>query len=69
MRRASERLSLGFEAFSEPEAQAHYFGPRASFAIGDVSLSAGYLAGFDDARADGQITPGAGDHARPASGA
>jgi hypothetical protein len=55
MWRTSERFSLGFEAFSEPEAQAHYLGPRASLAIGDVSLSAGYLAGIDDARADGQL--------------
>lgn len=55
MWRASQRLSLGVEAFGEPEAQAHYVGPRASFAIGDVSLSAAYLAGIDDAHADGQL--------------
>ncbi len=55
MWRTSERLSLGFEAFGEPEAQTHYGGPRASFSIGDVSFSAAYLAGIDDARADGQL--------------
>jgi hypothetical protein len=53
--RASEVLTLGIEAFGEPEADAHYVGPRAGVRFGDVSVSVGYLAGFDDARADGQV--------------
>lgn len=55
MWRASEQWQFGGEAFGEPEAGAHYIGPRASLALGDVSLSLSYLAGFDDARAEGQF--------------
>lgn len=54
MWRANERWALGVEGFGEPEADAHYWGPRASFRFGEVSIAAGYLAGFDDAQADGQ---------------
>lgn len=55
MWRASERWQWGVEGFGEPEASAHYWGPRAALALGDVSLSLAYLAGFDEAQADGQL--------------
>lgn len=55
MWRANERWALSVEGFGEPEADAHYWGPRASFRFGEVSIAAGYLAGFDDAQADGQV--------------
>lgn len=52
---AGERLALGLEAFGEPEADAHYIGPRAEFDFGDVTLAGGYLFGAGDAQADGQL--------------
>ncbi len=52
---ANDALSLGVEAFAEPEADAYYVGPRAGWSFGDVTLSAAYLAGFDDAQADAQF--------------
>lgn len=55
MWRTSERWAFGFEGFGEPEAQAHYWGPRASARFGDSSIALGYLAGFDEAGADGQL--------------
>ena len=55
MWRAGERWSFGAEAFGEPEASAHYLGPRISAALGAITLSGAYLAGFDDARAAGQV--------------
>lgn len=55
MWRAGERWSFGAEAFGEPEAGAHYLGPRVSAMLGAVTLSGAYLAGFDDARAEGQF--------------
>jgi hypothetical protein len=53
--RASEALTLGLEAFGEPEADAHYIGPRAGVRFGDMNVSLGYLMGLDDAQADGQV--------------
>jgi hypothetical protein len=50
--RASERLSLGVEGFGE--GNAHYWGPRAEWKLGAASLAFGYLAGANDAAADGQ---------------
>jgi len=55
MWRTSERWAFGFEGFGEPKAQAHYWGPRASARFGDASIALGYLAGFDEASADGQL--------------
>ena len=55
MWRANETWQFGVEGFSEPEENAHYFGPRLGVAIGDAALSFGYLAGIDDAQADGQF--------------
>ena len=55
MWRASERWALGFEGFGEPKAQAHYWGPRASVNFGDASIAFAYLAGLDNAQADGQL--------------
>lgn len=52
---ASDTLSFGAELFGEPEIDATYFGPRAEFSFGHSTLSVGYLAGFDDASADGQL--------------
>jgi hypothetical protein len=51
----SDRWSLGVEGFGEPEAEAHYWGPRASLKLGEVSFAFGYLSGFDEASADGQF--------------
>lgn len=53
--RVDTRWSAGIEAFGEPDAQAHYWGPRATFSFGEASLALGYLVGFDDAEADGQF--------------
>lgn len=53
--RANDTWQFGVEAFSEPEADAHYIGPRAGLTLGDSTLSLGYLAGVDDAQADAQI--------------
>lgn len=58
MWRASDRFAIGLEAFGEPEADAHYVGPRATARVGDATVALGYLAGFDDARADAQIRLG-----------
>lgn len=58
MWRASERFSLGLEAYGEPDADAHYAGPRATLGLGNATIALGYLAGFDDAGADGQIRLG-----------
>lgn len=55
MWRPSERWALGVEGFGEPEARAHYWGPRASYSFGEASLALGYLAGLEDADADGQF--------------
>lgn len=52
---ATDSASLGFEAFGEPEARAHYAGPRGALRIGQATVSLAYLAGVDDAQADGQI--------------
>lgn len=53
--RASERWSFGVEGFGEPDAHAHYWGPRVGFRFGETSIALGYLAGLDDAQADGQL--------------
>ncbi|MGD9967661.1 MAG: hypothetical protein AB7T59_14155 [Hyphomonadaceae bacterium] len=55
MWRASDRWAFGVEGFGEPEAHAHYWGPRLSLGVGESSLALGYLAGFDEAEADGQF--------------
>lgn len=52
---ATDSFALGAELFGEPEIDAAYFGPRAEFSFGHSTLSVGYLAGFDDASADGQL--------------
>lgn len=52
---ASDALSFGVEAYGEPKIDAHYLGPRAAYKFGDATLSLGYLAGLDDANADGQF--------------
>jgi len=53
--RANDRFSFGVEAFGEPEIDAHYIGPRANMNLGNATLSIGYLVGYDEAAADGQI--------------
>lgn len=58
MWRTSDTFSIGAEAFGETEAEAHYVGPRAALRVGDATIALGYLAGYDDARADGQIRLG-----------
>jgi hypothetical protein len=58
MWRASREVSLGLEAYGEPDVNAHYVGPRATLRLADATLALGYLAGFDDARADGQVRLG-----------
>lgn len=58
MWKASEQFSIGAEAFGEPDADAHYFGPRATMRVGATTFALGYLAGFDDAQADSQIRLG-----------
>lgn len=55
MWRGSDRWAAGVEGFGEPEVQAHYWGPRANLYFGDVSIALAYLAGFDEADADGQL--------------
>ena len=55
MWRANDRWALGVEGFGEPEAHANYWGPRASLSLGEASIALAYLAGFDEAEADGQI--------------
>lgn len=58
MWRVSEQVSLGLEAFGETEVNAHYVGPRATFRIGSATIGLGYLAGYEDALADGQFRLG-----------
>lgn len=55
MWRTSDRWAFGVEGFGEPEARAHYWGPRASLRFGGASIALAYLAGFDEAQADGQF--------------
>jgi hypothetical protein len=55
MWRVSDRWQFGAEVFGEPEARAHYLGPRVALGLGNTSLSVAYLAGLDEARADGQF--------------
>lgn len=55
MWRVSEQWQVGVEGFGQPEAQAHYWGPRAGLTIGGATVSLAYLAGLDDAQADGQF--------------
>lgn len=52
--RASDAISLGLEGFGDDE-NAHYWGPRASLAFGDIALSGAYLFAAGDANADGQM--------------
>ncbi|MGE3928920.1 MAG: hypothetical protein AB7G05_02075 [Hyphomonadaceae bacterium] len=54
----NDRWDLGGEAFGEPEAGAHYIGPRAEIGFGHVGFSAAYLVGYDDAEAEGQLRLG-----------
>lgn len=58
MWRANDTWQFGVEGFSEPEENAHYFGPRAGVSLGDATLSVGYLAGIDEAQADAQVRIG-----------
>jgi hypothetical protein len=58
MWRTSEDISLGLEAFGEIDAEAHAVGPRATFRVGEATLGLGYLAGLDEAQADGQFRLG-----------
>jgi hypothetical protein len=58
MWRLSEQFSLGVEAFGETEVDAHYVGPRATLKLGNATIGFGYLAGYDDALADGQFRLG-----------
>lgn len=58
MWRVSEQFALGLEAFGETETDAHYVGPRATVRLGDATLALGYLAGDEDALADGQFRLG-----------
>lgn len=55
MWRASDRWAVGVEGFGEPEANAHYWGPHASVRFGEASIAASYLAGVDEAQANGQF--------------
>ena len=55
MWRASDRWAFGLEGFGEPEAHAHYWGPRATVRFGEASIALAYLAGLDEAQADGQF--------------
>lgn len=54
----SEGVALGLEAYGEPDVHAHYVGPRMTFRVGDATLALSYLAGLDDARANGQLRLG-----------
>lgn len=53
--RTSDRWAVGFEGFGEIEARAHYWGPRPNLSFGDASIALAYLAGLDEAEADGQF--------------
>lgn len=55
MWRTSDRWAVGFEGFGEPEARAHYWGPRASLNFAGASIALAYLAGLDEAEADVQF--------------
>jgi hypothetical protein len=54
----SETIALGFEGYGEPENEAHYWGPRGEFRLGEVKLAVGYIIGLDEARADSQFRVG-----------
>jgi hypothetical protein len=56
--RTSETFTIGTEVFGEPDGDAHYIGPRATARFGDATLALSYLAGYDDAAAEGQIRLG-----------
>lgn len=56
--RTSETFTLGAEVFGEPDADAHYFGPRVSTRAGHATFALSYLVGYDEAAADGQIRLG-----------
>lgn len=56
--RASETFTIGAEVFGEPDADAHYIGPRATARLGHTTVALSYLAGYDEAAADGQIRLG-----------
>jgi len=58
MWRMSDEFSLGLEAFGETEPNAHYIGPRATMKFGSATIGLGYLAGYEDAAADGQFRLG-----------
>jgi len=58
MWRGSERVSLGLEVYGEPDVAALYIGPRATVRLGAATVALGYLAGFDEARANGQFRVG-----------
>lgn len=56
MWRTSEQLQLGFEGFGELDVNAHAWGPRVAWDLGQVTLAGAYLAALgDDAESDGQI--------------
>lgn len=51
----SDTFAIGAELYGEPEIDAAYIGPRAEFGFGETTLSVSYLAGLDEASADGQF--------------
>lgn len=56
MWRTGEQWQLGFEGFGDLDAEAHAWGPRAAWDLGQVTLAAAYLAALgEDAESDGQI--------------
>lgn len=55
---ANDSVALGLEAYGELEAEAHAIGPRATLDVGEITLAFGYLAGLDEAEADGQVRLG-----------
>lgn len=55
MWRTSNAFSIGLEAFGEPDVDAHYVGPRAALRVGEATIALGFLAGYEDALADGQF--------------
>jgi hypothetical protein len=55
---ASDRFSLGLEAFGEPNDRAYYVGPRATVRVGHATVAVGYLVGFEDALSDSQFRLG-----------
>ena len=52
------RLLLDKGQCSETEVNAHYIGPRATMRFGNATIGLGYLAGYEDALADGQFRLG-----------